>query len=183
MRILIADDESIIRMGLRSMLESMGHEVVMARDGREALAQGRKYRLDLAILDIKMPLTDGLQTARALARGRPLPIIMLTAFSQTDLVEQATDLPIHGYLIKPVRQETLAAAIAVAVKRFREMDELAETTSQLEAKLAARKLVDRAKAKLMSQGLTEAEAYQQLQATARESRKSLGDIAAALLNE
>ena len=102
MRILIAEDESIIRMGLKSMLQEMGHEVFAAADGREALQLARHYLPDLAILDIKMPKTDGLQAAKTLARTQPMPILLLTAFSQQDLVDQATELPIQGYLVKPI---------------------------------------------------------------------------------
>ncbi|MDT8305358.1 MAG: response regulator, partial [Anaerolineae bacterium] len=92
LEILVADDEALIRMGLRAMLEEMGHHATLAADGREALRLARHRRFDLAILDIKMPLTDGLQAAQALSRSSPLPVIFLTAYSESDLVEQATDL-------------------------------------------------------------------------------------------
>ncbi|VAW43214.1 hypothetical protein MNBD_CHLOROFLEXI01-3636, partial [hydrothermal vent metagenome] len=105
MRILIADDESIIRMGLKSILQELGHEVLTAVNGREALEMARRHHPDLAILDIKMPYTDGLQAAKVLARSQPLPILLLTAFSEQDLIDKATDLPIHGYLIKPIKPE------------------------------------------------------------------------------
>lgn len=181
MQILIADDESIIRMGLKSMLEQMGHQVVAARDGREALQMAEQYRLDLAILDIKMPYTDGLQAAKTLSQKRPLPILILTAFSEQGLIERATDLPIHGYLVKPIQPEELSAAIAVARKRFAESQALAARTAELEQDLAARKLIDRAKAKLMQSGLTEDAAYHYIQDVARRERQSMAAAAGAIL--
>ncbi|HEX6387282.1 MAG TPA: response regulator, partial [Anaerolineae bacterium] len=152
-------------------------------NGREALQMARHHQPDLAILDIKMPYTDGLQAARTLARTQALPILLLTAFSEQDLIEKATDLPIHGYLVKPIKPADLAAAIAVACKRYEENRALAERTAELEETLAVRKLVDRAKGKLMAQGMDEEEAYRALQQTARESRKSIAAVAAALLKD
>ena len=183
MRILIADDESIIRMGLKAMLQEMGHEVLAAANGREALQMARQHQPDLAILDIKMPYTDGLQAAKTLARTQPLPILLLTAFSEQDLIDEATDLPVHGYLVKPIKPAELAAAVAVARKRFEENRALAERTAELEETLAVRKLVDRAKSRLMAQGMSEEEAYRRLQQTARESRKSMAEVAAVVLKE
>lgn len=182
MLILIADDESIIRMGLKSMLEGLGHQVIAATNGREAIRMAERQQPDLAILDIRMPYTDGLQAARALAASRPLPILILTAYSEQDLIDKATDLPIQGYLVKPVEPEALGAAIAVAVKRFAETRALAARTAQLEVDLAARKLVDRAKGKLMQDGLTEQEAYRAIQEQARRERQTLAAAAAAVLS-
>lgn len=182
MRILIADDESIIRMGLKTMLQEMGHIVVTANNGREALQMARKHNPDLAIFDIKMPFTDGIEAAKTLARTVPMPIILLTAFSDDDLIEKATELPIHGYLVKPVLAGELKAAIAVAVKRFAEHQELMATNEKLSEALETRKLVDRAKGKLMVQkGLNEEDAYRLLQLRARESQLSLKDIALTVL--
>ncbi len=181
MQVLIADDESIIRMGLKSMLEQMGHVVISARDGREALQMAERYRLDLAILDIKMPHTDGLQVAKTLAQKRPLPILILTAFSQQALIDRATDLPIHGYLVKPIRPEELGAAIAVATKRFADSQALAARTAELEGDLQARKLIDRAKARLIRGGLTEDAAYRAIQDLARRERQSMSAAAATIL--
>jgi two-component system, response regulator PdtaR len=183
MRILIAEDESIIRLGLKAMLQDMGHEVVMAANGREALEQARRHRPDLAILDIKMPFSNGLQAAEALHRSRPLPILLLTAFSERDLVEQATELPIHGYLIKPIEPAELAAAMTVAVKRFAEKEALVAQAAELEEALATRKLIDRAKGKLMAAGLTEEAAYRALQQQARQKRQSLRQVCQVLLEE
>jgi two-component system, response regulator PdtaR len=181
MRVLVAEDESIIRLGLKRMLQAMGYEVVTAVNGREALEIARRQPPDFAILDIKMPFTDGLQAAKALHKQRPLPILILTAFSEKDLIEQAAELPIHGYLIKPIQPAELQAAIAVALNRFAEKEALAAETNRLAEKLAERKLVDKAKGRLISQGMSEEAAYQLLQKRARDGRISLGQAAEQLL--
>jgi response regulator NasT len=183
LRILVADDESIIRMGLRTMLTEMGHEVLLAANGRDALHLVRTARPDLALLDLQMPLTDGLEAAKAIARKHPMPILILTAFSQTDLVERAAQLPIQGYLVKPVTDRELAAAIEVAVARFDEAQASARQIAELRESLETRKVVDRAKGMLMQGGLTEDEAYHRLQQRAREQRVSLRQAAEAVLAE
>ncbi len=177
MRILIADDESIIRMGLQAMLREMGHEVLAARNGREALQMARSHHPDMAMLDIKMPYTDGLQAAKTLGQTQPMPILLLTAYSEQDLIEKASDLPIHGYLIKPIAPAALAAAMAVAQKRFAEAQALAQQAQKLAQSLAARKLVERAKGKLMATGLSEEEAYRRLQEMARGEGRPLAVVA------
>lgn len=182
MRVLIADDESIIRLGLRSMLREMGHEVIAAANGREALEMARNHPIDLAILDIKMPFTDGLQAAKTLSRLNPIPIIMLTAYSDQELINKATDLPIHGYLVKPVQKGDVAAAIAVAVKRFQEAQQLQQKSNELAEQLETRKLLDRAKAHLMAQqSLSENEAYQAIQVVARQQQQTMRQVAEAIL--
>ena len=183
MKILIADDESIIRLGLKKMLENLGHEALAAANGREALQLARRHNPDLAILDIKMPYTDGLQAAQTLSRTQPMPILLLTAFSQQDLIEKATDLPIQGYLVKPIKPEELTAAIAVAQKRFAETQTLADKVGRLAQTLEDRKLIDRAKGKLMATGLSETEAYQALQQVARQNRQPIVQVARALLKQ
>ncbi len=183
MKILIADDESIIRMGLKSMLEGMGHEVTATVNGREALEMTRRQQFDLAILDIKMPYTDGMQAAKTIARTKPMPIIMLTAFGDNDLIEKASDLPIQGYLIKPVEPAELSAAINVAYKRFNEQRVIAEQAVKLHRTLEMRKIVDRAKGKLMADGLTEEQAYRQIQQEARDTGQSMHEVAQAILVE
>jgi response regulator NasT len=183
MKILIAEDESIIRLGLKKMLQEMGHEVITAVNGREAIGMARQHQPDLAILDIKMPYTDGLQAAKTISRNSPLPILLLTAFSDQALIEKATDLPIQGYLIKPVKPAELSAAIAVARKRFQESQALAQRTTNLETSLAERKLIDRAKGKLMKTGMSEAEAYKALQAYARKNQQTIAQVARALLKQ
>lgn len=183
MLILIADDESIIRMGLKSMLEGLGHQVIAATNGREAIRMAEHQRPDLAILDIQMPYTDGLQAARTMMAARPLPILILTAFSQQDLIDRATDLPIQGYLIKPIQPEELSAAVSVAVKRFADSRAQAMRTAQLEADLATRKLIDRAKGKLMQEGMSEEDAYRAIQERARRERRTIAAAAAAMLGD
>lgn len=184
MRVLIADDESIIRLGLRSMLREMGHEVLAAANGREALEMARNHPIDLAILDIKMPFTDGLQTAKTLSRLTPIPIIMLTAYSDQELINRATDLPIHGYLVKPVQKGDVAAAIAIAVKRFQETQQLQQKSNELAEQLETRKLLDRAKARLMAQqNLSENEAYQAIQVVARQQQQTMRQVAEAILRQ
>ena len=183
MRILIADDESIIRMGLKSMLQELGHYVLMATNGREAIQMVRKQDPDLAILDINMPHTDGIRAAKEIAKIKPMPIIMLTAFSTNDLIERASDLPIQGYLVKPIQNGALHAAIVVAQKRFEDTVEMKRTAQKLALALETRKIVDRAKGKLMQENnLSEEDAYHLLQTSARESRKSLKDVATAVLS-
>ncbi len=181
MKILIADDEPIIRMGLESMLEEMGHSVTAVSNGREALEHHRRHIPELAILDINMPFTNGLQAAATMSKKRPLPILILTAYGQDHLIQKASDLPIHGYLIKPVTPQTLSAAIAIAVKRFADAEQLTAEKSTLADKLESRKIIDRAKGKLMAQGMTEEEAYQSLQQQARQTRQSLRQVAESLL--
>ncbi len=182
MRILIADDEAIIRLGLKAILRELGHVVYDASNGREALQMARKQNPDLAIFDVKMPYTDGIEAARVLSRERPLPIILLTAYSDADLIEKASELPIHGYLIKPVQPNALEAAIAVAIKRFQEIKDLHAANEKLAQALETRKLVDRAKGKLMvEKGLNEADAYRLLQLRARETRLTLREVAQAVL--
>jgi response regulator NasT len=183
MRILIAEDESIIRMGLKSMLQEMGHEVYAAVNGREALEMARRHDPDLAILDIKMPYTDGLQAAKVLSRTQPMPILLLTAFSQQDLVEEAAELPIQGYLVKPIKSDELAAAITIANKRFLDMQSLAIEKERLAEQLETRKLIDRARGKLMRDGLTEEEAYLAIQRRARNHQQSIREATIAILQE
>ncbi len=181
MLILIAEDESIIRLGLKSMLQGLGHEVLAAANGREALEMARRHEPDMAILDIKMPFTDGLQAAKVISRTQPMPILLLTAFSQQDLVEEAAELPIQGYLVKPITSEELAAAIAVATKRFQDLRTLTMEKERLEDQLATRKLIERAKGKLMQEGLSEEEAYRAIQVRARNNRQSIKETVLAIL--
>jgi len=179
--ILIADDEAIIRLGLKSMLEGMGYQVIAATNGREAIRMAERHLPDLAILDIRMPYTDGLQAARVMMSARPLPILLLTAYSEADLIDRATDLPIQGYLVKPIEPQQLGAAITVAAKRFAESRSLSERNTQLEADLAARKLIDRAKGRLMQNGLSEEDAYRAIQDRARRERSTMVIAAEAIL--
>ena len=181
LKILVADDESIIRMGLKAMLTQLGHEVLLASNGRDALDLVRTARPDLALLDIQMPLTDGLEAAKVIARKHPMPIIILTAYGEQDLIERAAQLPIQGYLVKPVNERDLAAAIGVAVARFEEARASAREIAELKENLEARKVVERAKGVLIKQGITEDEAYHAIQRQAREARTTMKQAAEAIL--
>lgn len=183
LRIIVADDESIIRMGLRTMLSALGHEALLAADGREALHLARTADADLAILDIQMPLTNGLEAAKTIARKHPMPIIILTAYGQQDLIEKAVQLPIQGYLIKPVNEKDLAAAIGVAMARFEETQTSLRENVKLRENLETRKIIDRARGVLMQQGLTEEEAYQSIQRQARDAQVSMRQIAERILEQ
>ncbi len=181
MKILVAEDESIIRMGLKSMLEGMGHTVWTAVNGREALQMIRNDPFDLTILDIKMPYTDGIQAAKTICKSFPLPILMLTAHSDDELIEKATDLPIQGYLIKPVKREELHAAITVARKRFNEFAKLIEDNNKLSQALEERKIIEQAKGRLMKSGLEEQAAYKWLQKHARDHQQTIHKSALMVL--
>ena len=178
LRIIIADDEAVIRMGLRAMLRSLGHKVVAtARTGAEAVAKVRQFRPDLLLLDIKMPEMDGLTAARMLSEEAPLPIVMLTAYSQKDLVERAVESLVMGYLVKPVDEASLSPAIEIAVARFEALHSAAKKAAQLKKSLSDREAVAEAKRLLMLQGMSEDEAYHHLQSTARRQQISLGEAA------
>lgn len=181
LRILVAEDEPIIRMGLKTMLTSLGHEVVLAADGHEALNLFHARAPDLAILDIRMPFTDGLTVAKAMSKARPIPILILTAFSEQDLIEDAARLPIQGYLIKPVDERDLAAAIQVAVARFADWQDQAQETVELREDLETRKIIDRAKGKLMDGGMSEEDAFQTIHRQARARRITLRRAAEEIL--
>ena len=181
LRVLVADDEAIIRLGLRTMLTDLGHEALLASNGREALKLARAAMPDLALLDIQMPLTDGLDAARTLARKQPMPIVILTAFSQQSLLEAAAKLPIQGYLLKPVNERDLAAAIEIAVARFEESQAAAGEVARLRDEIENRKVVERAKGRLIEAGMSEEKAYLTIQRRARHSRISLRKAAEAVL--
>lgn len=183
LRILIADDESIIRLDLRTILENMGHRVVAeASDGRTAIDLAKSTPLDLAILDIKMPEMDGLDVAKILMEESICPVLLLTAYSQLDLIERAKDAGVFGYLVKPFKEADLLPAIEIAISRYKEMDELASEVSTLQEKLEARKLIDRAKGILMDKrGMTEQEAFRWIQLQSMNARKSMKEIAEAII--
>jgi AmiR/NasT family two-component response regulator len=184
MRILIADDESIIRMGLRKMLQEAGHEVITAPDGRTAVRMARDLAPELAVLDVKMPGYDGLEAARRIVAHQPIPIILLTAYGQRDLVEQATRAPIMAYLVKPVKESELLATIEIAATRFAERLKMAQETAQLREDLDTRKVVERAKGLLMARdGLNEEQAYRHIQSQARRQRRSMRAVAEEILQK
>lgn len=183
LRIVIADDEAVIRLGLQAMLEALGHQVVgMAADGDLALTLITDHKPDLAILDIKMPGLDGLTVAERLAQESPLPVVILTAYSQQALVERAVGASVTGYLVKPVREELLGPTVQLAVARFQALEAIRNEVDDLRQQLAARRTVDKAKRLLMMRtGWGEAEAYRRLQMTGRQTRRSMHSVAEAVI--
>ncbi|MBK02846.1 MAG: response regulator [Acidimicrobiaceae bacterium] len=178
-RVVIAEDEAIIRLDLREMLEEEGYEVV-AETGRgdEAVELVAKHSPDLCIFDIKMPGMDGLSAARQVSSDRQAAVVILTAFSQRHLIEQARDAGVLSYLVKPFQPEELVSAIEVALGRFEEMRQLEETVRELEGQLEARKAVDRAKGRLIDDhGLSEQDAFAFIQKTAMSERSTMLDVA------
>ncbi|MBX7215163.1 MAG: response regulator [Thermoflexales bacterium] len=183
MRVLIADDESIIRMGLRAILTELGHTVISAADGVEAVTLAHREEPDIALLDVRMPFRDGLDAAAEIVRNRPIPVIILTAYNEASLLDRATALPVQGYLVKPVKRDDLIAAMRVAVATFHERKTLEAKVDDLEGKLAARKLIDRAKGVLMKTGINEEAAYHEIQMRARSRRTTMGKIAQELIEK
>ncbi len=182
-RILIADDEAIRLMTLKRQLAALGMDVVAeATTGREAVALARDTAPDLAILDIKMAELDGIEAARAITRERPIPIILLTAYSDQGLIERAAAAGVFAYLVKPVGEEDLLPAILTARTRFREFHALRGEVASLGDALEARKVIERAKGMLMDRfRLSEAEAFRRMQIQSQRENKRLVEIARALL--
>ena len=182
MRILVAEDESIIRLDLKALLERAGFEVCAeARDGIEAVELAREVEPDLAVLDVKMPRLDGVEAARQIIAERPIPIVMVTAYGQEEIVSRAVEAGVFGYLVKPFREQDLLPAIHTARARHEELAELREEAETLAEALAARKSIERAKGLLMErEGLTEQEAFARLRKASQISGKPLKVIADAL---
>jgi two-component system, response regulator PdtaR len=183
MRILIAEDETIIRLDLRALLEGAGLEVCAeARDGVEAVELARSEQPDLAILDVKMPRLDGIEAARRILDDRPIPIVMLTAYGQQELVNRAVEAGVFGYLVKPFRETDLLPALATARARHEELAALREETESLADALAARKAIERAKGLLMErENLTEQEAFARLRKASQLSGRPLKVVAEAVV--
>jgi two-component system, response regulator PdtaR len=183
MRILIAEDETIIRLDLRDLLERAGHEVVAeARDGEEAVALARTHEPELAVMDVKMPRLDGIEAARKILDERPIPIVMLTAYGQDELVGRAIEAGVFGYLVKPFREQDLMPAIATARARYEELSAVREEAESLADALAARKAIERAKGLLMTkEQLTEQAAFARLRRASQVSGKPLKVIAEAVI--
>ncbi|MCC2669226.1 MAG: response regulator receiver and domain protein [Armatimonadetes bacterium] len=183
LRIVIADDESIIRLDLKETLQRMGHQVVAeAGDGRTAVDLVRQHRPDLVILDVKMPELDGVDAAKEIAQDRLAPVLLLTAYSQQDLVRRAMDAGVFAYVVKPFTESDLLPAMGVAIARFREFSSIAEEAASLSQALETRKIVDRAKGILMDKnGLREQEAFRRIQQQSMNTRKSMREIAEAII--
>jgi AmiR/NasT family two-component response regulator len=183
MRILIAEDETIIRLDLRDLLVRAGFEVCAeARDGEEAVELARSEQPDLAIMDVKMPKLDGIDAARKILEERPIPIVMLTAYGQSEIVSRAVEAGVYGYLVKPFREQDLLPAIQSARARHEELQALREEAESLAEALASRKAIERAKGLLMEkEGLTEADAFARLRKASQASGRPLKVIAEAVV--
>jgi len=182
-RILIADDEPLIRLDLREMLTTLGYNVVgEAADGATAVRLAREAEPDLVIMDIQMPEIDGLEAARLLTAENIAPVLLLTAYSQKELVERAQQAGVVGYLVKPFRDSDIQPAVEIALTRFEEFRAMRTQLQTLEESLETRKSVDRAKGVLMdTQGLKEADAFRRIQKLSMDSRKSMREVAEAIL--
>jgi AmiR/NasT family two-component response regulator len=183
LRILIADDESIRLLSLRAQLAALGHVVVAeASNGEEAVALAASSQPDLAIIDIRMPVADGIEAAERITEARPIPIILLTAYSEAQLVERAAQANIAAYLMKPVSEEDLLPAITLALIRFRQFQALRREVADLREALEARKLIERAKGILMRRlDLSEDEAFQRLQRQSQNTNRRLAQVAEAII--
>jgi AmiR/NasT family two-component response regulator len=182
-RILVAEDETIIRLDLRKTLEEAGFEVCAeARNGEEAVELAQRERPDLALLDVKMPALDGIEAARRILAERPIPIVMLTAYGQDELVARAVEAGVFGYLVKPFRDFDLLPAIRAALARHAELQALREEAESLAEALATRKVVERAKGLLMArEGLSEEDAFARLRRASQTSGRPLKVVAEAVV--
>lgn len=182
-RVLIAEDEVIIRLDIKEMLEDEGYEVVAETgDGEEAVRLAYELRPDICILDIKMPGTDGLSAAREIVSNHVSAVVILTAFSQRELVKTAREAGAFAYIVKPFQKSDLVPAIEVALGRFHELETLETEVRDLSERLEARKLIDRAKGAIMDhEGLSEAEAFRMIQQAAMRSRLTMRDVAERFL--
>lgn len=184
-KVLIAEDEALIRMDLKEILEEEGYEIVgEASNGHEAVELAKRLQPNLIILDIKMPKMDGLEAAKIINEQRIAPIIILTAYSQKELVEEAVRYGAMAYLIKPFQKSSLLPAIEVAAQRFEEVEALSSETKDLHEQIETRKLIDRAKGILMDQqGLTEKEAFRRIQKASMDNRISMRKVAQTIIDK
>jgi two-component system, response regulator PdtaR len=182
-RVLIAEDETIIRLDLKELLERAGFDVCAeARDGVEAIELARSELPDVAVLDVKMPRLDGIEAARRILDERPIPIVMLTAYGQEELVSRAVEAGVFGYLVKPFRESDLLPAIRTARARHEELVALREEAESLAEALAARKAIERAKGLLMAkEGLSERDAFARLRKASQLSGRPMRVVAEALI--
>jgi len=183
--VVIAEDEALIRLDLREMLEEAGYDVVAeAADGEAAVALVTEHRPDLAVLDVKMPRLDGISAAERIAAARIAPVVMLTAFSQRELVERAREAGAMAYLVKPFTMADLVPAVEMAMARYDELTALEGEVTDLRERLVTRKLVDRAKGLLQDRhGLDEAAAYRWIQRASMDRRLTMREVAELVLRE
>jgi response regulator NasT len=182
MRVLIAEDDAIIRMDLKEMLEEESYEVVEAGDGATAVTLARETQPALVILDIKMPVMDGLAAAQKISEERIAPVLILTAYSQRELVERAAQVGAMAYLVKPFQKQDLLPAIEIAKGRYQQLASLADEVGDLTERLESRKQVERAKGVLIDRyGMSESDAFRFLQQAAMQRRMQMKDVADAIL--
>ena len=183
MRVLIADDDPIIRLDLKQMLESLGYQVVAeAEDGMKAVELAGSAQTDVCLLDVKMPVMDGIDAAAKIADGEIAPVVLLTAYSDPELIARARESSVFGYLVKPFKPGDLPPAIEVARGRFEAGLELSRQVQDLQEKFEVRKLVEQAKGLLMKeQGLSESDAYRRIQTQSMNTRKSMREVAEAII--
>lgn len=182
-RVVIADDDPIIRMDLREMLTGMGYSVEgEAGDGKTIVNMARKDHPDLVIMDIRMPELDGIEAARILSTERIAPVLLLTAYSEPDLVQRAAQAGVIGYLVKPFREAQLGPAIEVTLARFKEFEDVTKELGDVKEALEARKMIERAKGILMSRsGLSESDAFRRIQKHSMDTRKTMREVAEAIV--
>jgi two-component system, response regulator PdtaR len=183
LRVLIADDDPIIRLDLKQMLENLDYEVVAeAGDGQQAVASARDAKPDICILDVKMPVMDGIEAVSIITEENIAPTILLTAYSDKELVDRAKDAGVFAYLVKPFKPSDLPPAIEVARSRYEQNLQLNNEVSSLEEKLETRKVIDRAKGILMDEhGLNESDAYRRIQLQSMNLRKTMKEVADAII--
>lgn len=182
-RVLVAEDEALIRLDLVELLTDEGYDVVAeASDGEEALKLARELEPDLVVMDVRMPRMDGITAASKIAEERIAPVVMLTAFSQRDLIERAREAGAMAYVVKPFDASDVVPAIEIAMARFAEIRAVEDEVMDLEERLASRKIVDQAKGLLQAGlGLTEPEAFRWIQKTAMDLRKSMREVAEGVI--
>jgi response regulator NasT len=185
LRIVVAEDEALIRLDLAEMLAELGYDVVgQASDGEQAVALVHEHRPDVVIMDVKMPVLDGISAAEQIGKERIAPVIMLTAFSQKELVERARDAGVMAYIVKPFTQADLAPAVDIATSRWAELKALEGEIADLGERLETRKAVDRAKGILMTRlKLSEADAFRWIQKTAMDRRLGMREVADAVISQ
>ncbi len=183
MKVLIADDDPIIRLDLKQMLESLGYDVVAeAEDGQQAVNFAREHKPDVCVLDVKMPVMDGIDAATILTEELIAPAILLTAYSDEELIRRANEAGVFGYLVKPFKPSDLSPAIEVARSRYQQNQQLAKEVGTLQERLETRKVVEKAKGIMIEDlGLTEAEAYRRIQTQSMNARKSMKEVAEAII--
>ncbi len=185
MRVLIVDDESLIRMDLRDIIESCGHEVVAeGTNGVEAIQLCKQHKPDIILMDVKMPELDGIEAARQIGFHHEAPVVLLTSYSQQDLIDKARDSGVYGYLIKPVREKQLVPTLEMALGRYKSDAQLREKMAELEQSLEDRKIIQKGTGLLMElYSISEEEAYNRIRALSMKKRDSIVNICKALIHQ